>query len=179
MYTDWILKNKESKVGKTLEERVVELLTEQNLTVTTAESCTGGLIAAALINVPGASEVLNEGYITYSNEAKIRLVGVFLGDIGTIWRSQFSDSKRNGRGCCKNRKSRCGIKCYRNRRTRRWNRRKAGRSCIYRVFCERADNGKKMYIQGESHGKQTPYGRNSLEHVGGSTGKSRKIESAD
>lgn len=76
MYTDWILKNKESKVGKTLEERVVELLTEQNLTVTTAESCTGGLIAAALINVPGASEVLNEGYITYSNEAKIRLVGV-------------------------------------------------------------------------------------------------------
>ena len=54
----------------------VELLAEHKMTVTTAESCTGGLIAATLVNVPGASDVLNEGYITYSNEAKIRLVNV-------------------------------------------------------------------------------------------------------
>ena len=62
MYTDWLLKMKENEAQTTLEERVVELLAEHKMTVTTAESCTGGLIA--------------EGYITYSNEAKIRLVNV-------------------------------------------------------------------------------------------------------
>ena len=62
--------------AKTLEEEVVELLARKHLTVTTAESCTGGLIAGTLINASGASDVLNEGYVTYSNEAKERLVHV-------------------------------------------------------------------------------------------------------
>ena len=62
--------------AKTLEEEVVELLARKHLTVTTAESCTGGLIAGTLINAAGASDVLNEGYVTYSNEAKERLVHV-------------------------------------------------------------------------------------------------------
>lgn len=59
-----------------LEERLVVLLAEKKLTITTAESCTGGLIAGTIVNVAGASDVLEEGYITYSNEAKERLVGV-------------------------------------------------------------------------------------------------------
>ena len=59
-----------------LEERLVAVLTQKGLTITTAESCTGGLIAGTLVNVAGASEVLNEGYVTYSNEAKERLLGV-------------------------------------------------------------------------------------------------------
>ena len=62
--------------AKTLEEEVVELLARKHLTVTTAESCTGGLIAGTLINAAGVSDVLNEGYVTYSNEAKERLVHV-------------------------------------------------------------------------------------------------------
>ncbi len=61
---------------ESLEEEVVRLLAQRHLTVTTAESCTGGLIAGTLVNAAGASDVLNEGYITYSNEAKERLVGV-------------------------------------------------------------------------------------------------------
>ena len=61
---------------RTLEEEVVELLTQRKLTITTAESCTGGLIAGTIVNAAGASDVLNEGYITYSNEAKERLVHV-------------------------------------------------------------------------------------------------------
>ena len=44
--------------------------------MTTAESCTGGLISGTLVNAAGASAVLNEGYVTYSNEAKERLLGV-------------------------------------------------------------------------------------------------------
>lgn len=59
-----------------LEEKVVEALFRRHMTVTTAESCTGGLIAGTLVNAAGASKVLCEGYITYSNEAKERLVGV-------------------------------------------------------------------------------------------------------
>ncbi len=59
-----------------LEEQLIQILTEQRLTITTAESCTGGLVAGTLVNVAGASDVLNEGYITYSNEAKQRLVNV-------------------------------------------------------------------------------------------------------
>lgn len=75
MYSEWYLREKCAS-GKNQEERVVELLAQKKMTVTTAESCTGGMIAGTLINVPGASDVINEGYITYSNEAKERLVGV-------------------------------------------------------------------------------------------------------
>lgn len=60
----------------TLEKAVVELLNEKGLTISTAESCTGGMTAAKLVNVPGASNVFMEGVVTYSNEAKMRLLGV-------------------------------------------------------------------------------------------------------
>lgn len=60
----------------TLEEAVVELLKNEKLSLTTVESCTGGLFAGRLVNVPGASEVLKQGFITYSNKAKRKLIGV-------------------------------------------------------------------------------------------------------
>ena len=60
----------------TLEKAVVDLLLANKLTVSTVESCTGGLVAARLINVPGVSEVFKAGYITYSNKAKRRLLGI-------------------------------------------------------------------------------------------------------
>lgn len=60
----------------TLEDAVVDLLKKKGYTVTTAESCTGGRLAARIMNVPGASSVYNEGYITYSNDAKRKLLGV-------------------------------------------------------------------------------------------------------
>ena len=59
-----------------MEDKVIKLLIEHHLTITTAESCTGGLIAATLVNVPGVSGQFEEGYITYSNEAKEKLLGV-------------------------------------------------------------------------------------------------------
>ena len=64
-------------MGKTsLEEQVVALLIEKGLSITTVESCTAGLIGATLVNVPGVSKVFSEGYIVYSNSAKIKLVNV-------------------------------------------------------------------------------------------------------
>lgn len=55
---------------KTLEECVIDLLKDQKLELTTVESCTGGALAARLVNVPGASDVLKQGFVTYSNKAK-------------------------------------------------------------------------------------------------------------
>ena len=60
----------------TLEKAVVDLLLANNLSVSTVESCTGGMLAARLINVPGVSEVFKSGFITYSNKAKRKLVNV-------------------------------------------------------------------------------------------------------
>ena len=59
-----------------LEEKIVSELQNRGYTITTAESCTGGLLAGRILNVSGASAVYNEGHITYSNEAKERLLGV-------------------------------------------------------------------------------------------------------
>ncbi len=55
---------------ETLEMAVVRLLKKYELTLATAESCTGGLVAGRIVNVPGASEVFREGFVTYSNKAK-------------------------------------------------------------------------------------------------------------
>jgi len=49
---------------------------DKQLKLATAESCTGGLIAAALTEIPGASDVLDRGFIVYSNNAKTKLLGV-------------------------------------------------------------------------------------------------------
>lgn len=75
MYPDWMWRKTEDE-EMDLEEHLVNELAKRKFTITTAESCTGGMIAATLVNVAGASDVLSEGYITYSNEAKERLVGV-------------------------------------------------------------------------------------------------------
>lgn len=59
-----------------IEEEVFKLLKENKVTITTAESCTGGLIAGTLVNVAGISEFFMEGYVTYSNEAKEKILQV-------------------------------------------------------------------------------------------------------
>ena len=58
------------------EERVVLYLKEKGLHISFAESCTGGLACASLVSVSGSSSVLNESYVTYANESKIKLLGV-------------------------------------------------------------------------------------------------------
>lgn len=60
----------------TMEEVVAKQLIDKNLKIAVAESCTGGMVSASLINYPGISSVLMEGCVTYSNEAKIKTLGV-------------------------------------------------------------------------------------------------------
>jgi nicotinamide-nucleotide amidase len=62
--------------GAPLEDLVVNSLIAHGKTLAVAESCTGGYLANKITNVPGASEVFLAGYITYSNEAKTRALGV-------------------------------------------------------------------------------------------------------
>lgn len=62
--------------GSSLEKTVVRLLKRKGITLATAESCTGGLIANRITNVPGASRIFTHGYVTYSNAAKVQLLGV-------------------------------------------------------------------------------------------------------
>jgi len=65
-----------TKEKKSLEMSVVSLLEKNELTISTAESCTGGLLAGRIINVPGVSDVYKEGFITYTNKAKRKTLGV-------------------------------------------------------------------------------------------------------
>ena len=59
-----------------LAKKVVTANSAASRTVTLAESCTGGLVAAALTEVPGSSAVLDRGFVTYSNEAKMEMLDV-------------------------------------------------------------------------------------------------------
>jgi nicotinamide-nucleotide amidase len=59
-----------------LARRVVEENRAAGRRIATAESCTGGLVAAALTEIPGVSEVFDRSFITYSNEAKMEMLGV-------------------------------------------------------------------------------------------------------
>ena len=59
-----------------LEEKVLELLLDKKLHISFVESCTGGMLASRLISVSGASGTIEQSYITYSNSAKEKMVGV-------------------------------------------------------------------------------------------------------
>lgn len=59
-----------------LVEKLTTLLNEKGMTLVTAESCTGGLLATAMTHRPGSSKIFERGYVTYSNESKTEMLGV-------------------------------------------------------------------------------------------------------
>jgi nicotinamide-nucleotide amidase len=67
-----------------LARRVVEANAKVGRTIATAESCTGGLVAVAITEIPGSSVVLDRGFVTYSNEAKMDMLGVPMDIIETF-----------------------------------------------------------------------------------------------
>src|ERR1051326_6098865 len=62
--------------ARALARSLLGLCRSRRLTIATAESCTGGLVAGALTDIPGSSDVIDRGFVTYSNDAKRAMLGV-------------------------------------------------------------------------------------------------------
>lgn len=92
-----------------MEEELVEILTKKQYKITTAESCTGGLVAAAIVNVSGASEVFQAGFVTYANEAKEKELGVKSETLQTYGAVSEKTAKEMAIGCAAHAKAQVGI----------------------------------------------------------------------
>ncbi|HEY4200260.1 MAG TPA: nicotinamide-nucleotide amidohydrolase family protein [Devosiaceae bacterium] len=76
-----------AKLEPSIAQSVIDTLIQRKLTIATAESCTGGLIAGALTDIPGSSAAFFGGYVTYDNAAKSAMIGVparMIGDYGAV-----------------------------------------------------------------------------------------------
>lgn len=63
-------------VDNNIEELFVNTLIDKNITISTAESITGGMVGSTIVNVPGSSDIFHEGYITYSDDVKNKVLNV-------------------------------------------------------------------------------------------------------
>jgi nicotinamide-nucleotide amidase len=70
--------------ARALSRSLLDLCRARKLTIATAESCTGGLVAGALTEIPGSSDVIDRGFVTYSNEAKHAMLGVPVTTLATF-----------------------------------------------------------------------------------------------
>ena len=76
----------ERQIGSTttLARSLLDLCRSRKLTIATAKSCTGGLVAGALTDIPGSSDVIDRGFVTYSNDAKRAMLGVEASTLATF-----------------------------------------------------------------------------------------------
>src|ERR1700690_128971 len=74
----------ERQTTSALARSLLDLCRCRKLTIATAESCTGGLVAGALTDIPGSSDVIDRGFVTYSNDAKRAMLGVKLTTLATF-----------------------------------------------------------------------------------------------
>jgi len=95
--------------GESLEVVVGALLRERGLGVSTAESCTGGLVAHRLTNIPGSSRYVDRGVVVYSNEAKTDLLGVPAELIRTHGAVSAPVAEAMARGVCRIGGTACGV----------------------------------------------------------------------
>lgn len=85
----------------TLEDCIVDMLKASGMTLTTVESCTGGLLSGRLVNVSGASSVFEQSFVTYANKAKRKLVGVKKSTLKAHGAVSEETAKEMAEGGCK------------------------------------------------------------------------------
>ena len=88
----------------TLEDTIVDMLKAADMTLTTIESCTGGLLSGRIVNVSGASDVFKQGFVTYANKAKRKLVDVkksTLEEFGAVSEETAREMAEGGRKAAK------------------------------------------------------------------------------
>ena len=118
---------------KELEDVIVQLLKANAATLATAESCTGGLLANRVTDVPGSSAVFLEGNVTYSNEAKTRTLGVSAELISAAGAVSEEVARAMAEGASATKWDDVRPLNYRNRRTRWGHSPKAGWNRVYRT----------------------------------------------
>ena len=120
--------------ARALSRSLLDLCRMRKLTIATAESCTGGLVAGALTDIPGSSDVIDRGFVTYSNDAKRAMLGVKSATLSTLRRGQQGDRDRDGdrRAGARRRRS-----CRLHHRHCRSGRRDAGQAGRPRASCGR------------------------------------------
>ena len=96
-----MVSEKEASEESALEETVVGLLKKKKMTLSLAESCTGGAVAAGIVNVPGASEVFMCGYVTYTNRAKRKCLGVKKSTLKEQGAVSAKCAREMAKGACK------------------------------------------------------------------------------
>jgi nicotinamide-nucleotide amidase len=82
-------------------KRLLALARTRGLKIATAESCTGGLVAGALTEIPGSSDVVERGFVTYSNEAKHEMLGVPLATLNRFGAVSRQTAEAMARGALK------------------------------------------------------------------------------
>ena len=88
---------------ETLARLLIDEARQRSLRVVTAESCTAGLVAGSICAIPGASDIFDRGFVTYSNRAKQEMLGVpgdLIADLGAV-----SQPVAKSFGCCRSRRS--------------------------------------------------------------------------
>ncbi len=86
---------------ESLEEWLVKELTKRNASITTAESCTGGFVSGRIVNASGASGVFHQSFVTYSNDAKMRLLGVKKETLDTVGAVSEETARQMAEGAAK------------------------------------------------------------------------------
>lgn len=98
-----------TKEDETLEDVVVDMLSKHHYTIAAAESCTAGMFTARLVNVAGASDVLNESFITYANEAKMKYLGVKEETLNTVGAVSEDTARQMAEGVARQAGSNVGV----------------------------------------------------------------------
>ncbi|MGY4454130.1 PncC family amidohydrolase [Bradyrhizobium sp. i1.3.1] len=118
--------------ARALSRSLLDLCRMRKLTIATAESCTGGLVAGALTDIPGSSDVIDRGFVTYSNDAKRAMLGVEASTLANFGAVSKETATAMAVGALERAGVDLAVAITGYRRPRRRHARQAGRS---RAFC--------------------------------------------